>query len=118
MARATGREPSIPRAERPIPYMPALLKAYPMVAVMQRIGMMQELYPRARPWMIFGAGPWLQDSTSTKVGAWVLLVKYSVVKPMIIPDQSPKQTHPKAYHLVTSSLSPPALRKLKVSGRT
>jgi len=90
MVRATGRDPSIPRAERPIPYMPAWLKEYPMVAVMARIGMMQELYPRARPWMMFGAGPFSQAYTRYKVGAYELLVKYSVVKPITMPDQSPK----------------------------
>merc|ERR1711981_171789 len=68
MVRATGRDPSIPRAERPIPYMPAWLKEYPMVPVMQRIGMMQGLYPRARPWMMFGAGPFSQESERYLVG--------------------------------------------------
>lgn len=49
MVRATGRDPSIPRAPRAIPYIPAAVNEYPIVPVMQRIGIMQELYPRARP---------------------------------------------------------------------
>lgn len=59
--RATGSDPSIPRAERPIPYIPAMVKAYPMVAVIQRIGIMHDLYPRAIPKMMFGAGPSLHE---------------------------------------------------------
>merc|ERR1719453_2014437 len=49
IVRATGRDPSIPRAAKAIPYIPAQLNEYPIVAVMQRIGTMQELYPRASP---------------------------------------------------------------------
>merc|ERR1719263_1181887 len=72
--RATGSDPSIPRAESPIPYIPALWKAYPMVAVMQRIGMTQDWYPRAIPKMMFGAGPSLHESASLRVGFHLLLV--------------------------------------------
>lgn len=49
IVRATGRDPSIPRAARAIPYIPAALNEYPIVAVIQRIGTIHELYPRARP---------------------------------------------------------------------
>jgi hypothetical protein len=68
MVRATGRDPSIPRADRATPYIPAYLKAYPIVPAMQRIGTMQELYPRASPWMMFGAGPITHASASLLTG--------------------------------------------------
>ena len=66
------------------------MKAYPIVPVMQRIGMTQELYPRARPWIIFGAGPISHEVARVLTGEYELLVKYSVMNPITIPDQSPQ----------------------------
>jgi len=60
--KATGKDPSIPRAERPIPYIPAVANPKAIVIVMQTIGTTTETYPRASPRIIFGAGPFPQAS--------------------------------------------------------
>ena len=68
MVKATGSEPSIPRAESPTPYIPAVAKAKAIVAVKHTIGIIVDMYPRASPYMMFGAGPISQASVSLRVG--------------------------------------------------
>ena len=49
MVKATGSDPSIPRAESPTPYIPAVENAKAIVTVKQMIGIMVDMYPRASP---------------------------------------------------------------------
>ena len=49
IVRATGRDPIIPNAAKPIPNIPALANETATVSVIKRIGNANEKYPSARP---------------------------------------------------------------------
>ena len=62
------------------------------------MGMIVEAYPRARPKIIFGAGPTLHASAKFYTGLYWFEVKISVTIPMNSPHQSPTTTQPYAFH--------------------
>lgn len=53
IVRAIGRDPIIPNAAKPIPYIPALANETATVSVIKRIGNANEKYPSARPFIKF-----------------------------------------------------------------
>jgi len=61
IVRAIGRHPSMPIADSAIPYMAQKLKETRIVAQRQMIGIMLDMYPRASPLIMLGAGPYSQD---------------------------------------------------------
>jgi len=61
MVRAIESVESIPRAARLIPYILARVNETKMVTARLRTGMIVELYPSAKPSMMFGAAPVAQD---------------------------------------------------------
>lgn len=50
------------------------------------------------------AGPFSHAFTNFNVGEWLLLVKYSVINPINIPDHRPQTIQPKAYILLTTNI--------------
>lgn len=68
MARPVAIVLSIPRAATATPYMAARLKLRKILKAIAKIGIMTDLYPRARPKMTFVAAPVLQESATSCTG--------------------------------------------------
>lgn len=59
---------SIPRAATAIPYMAAKLKLTKILIAIANIGMITDLYPRARPKITLVAAPVLHESATSCTG--------------------------------------------------
>lgn len=68
MANPVAMVLNIPRAATAIPYMAAKVKLTKIATAMAKIGMMTDLYPRARPKITFVAAPVLQESATSWTG--------------------------------------------------
>jgi hypothetical protein len=73
---------SIPRAATAMPYIAAKLKLTKMLTAMAKIGMITDLYPRARPNITLVAAPVLQESATSCTGLQLrnFVGKYMKVK--------------------------------------